>query len=203
MTICSTADTHFEEQQKGRQKFSSLSANALDELIEQRWRVRIAAGNTVWHLGDVGKDCQRLAACRALSTRSLAIATRSQKRWEAARSSHRSGRRIDWHCRTAGRCTLCTLRNRRSPSPRERGGPWTAPSSIAATGALIGFHGSHRRGAGEPRGASPPRQLACRGGPGEVEPPIIVRLPHMRQICLPMPDRLGKAGIAALRVPRE
>lgn len=61
MTIWFTADTHFGEQPRTRHKASGLPADALDVLIEQRWRERVADGDTVWHLGDVGKDWQRLA----------------------------------------------------------------------------------------------------------------------------------------------
>lgn len=60
MTIWFIADTHFGEQPKGRLKASGLSAEELDALIEERWREKIAGGDEVWHLGDVG-DWRRLA----------------------------------------------------------------------------------------------------------------------------------------------
>jgi len=60
MTIWFTADTHFGEQPKARQRAAALSADQLDALIEQRWRETVAADDIVWHLGDVG-DWRRLA----------------------------------------------------------------------------------------------------------------------------------------------
>lgn len=60
MTIWFTADTHFGEQPKARQRAAELSAEQLDALIEQRWRETVEAGDIVWHLGDVG-DWRRLA----------------------------------------------------------------------------------------------------------------------------------------------
>lgn len=60
MTLWFTADTHFGEQPKARQRATALSAEQLDALIEQRWRATVAPDDVVWHLGDVG-DWRRLA----------------------------------------------------------------------------------------------------------------------------------------------
>lgn len=60
MSIWFTADTHFGEQPKARQRATGLSAQELDTLIERRWRETVAADDKVWHLGDVG-DWRRLA----------------------------------------------------------------------------------------------------------------------------------------------
>ena len=38
MTIWFTADTHFGEQPRARQRAAGLSADGLDELIARRWR---------------------------------------------------------------------------------------------------------------------------------------------------------------------
>lgn len=61
MTTWFIADTHFGEQPKTRQRLSGMDAAALDALMMKRWRATVAEDDVVWHLGDVGRDWQRLA----------------------------------------------------------------------------------------------------------------------------------------------
>lgn len=61
ITVWFVADTHFGEQPRTRQRLSGMDAGTLDELMMERWRATVAAGDDVWHLGDVGRDWQRLA----------------------------------------------------------------------------------------------------------------------------------------------
>ena len=54
------SDTHFGEQPKRRQALSSMSATELDALIRRNWAEAIGPDDTVWHLGDIGKDWRQL-----------------------------------------------------------------------------------------------------------------------------------------------
>lgn len=60
MTIWMISDTHFGEQPWRRRKRCGIDGEALDQLIVQNWRVRVQPNDVVWHLGDIGKDWQRL-----------------------------------------------------------------------------------------------------------------------------------------------
>ena len=60
MTIWMISDTHFGEQPARRRKLSGLTADQLDDLIVQNWRQSVGVEDTVWHLGDIGKDWRRL-----------------------------------------------------------------------------------------------------------------------------------------------
>lgn len=60
MTIWLISDTHFGEQPVRRRKACGLDGDELDELIAQNWREMIADDDKVWHVGDIGKDWQRI-----------------------------------------------------------------------------------------------------------------------------------------------
>jgi calcineurin-like phosphoesterase family protein len=78
MTIWMISDTHFGEQPARRQKLSGFDAVELDSLIEEKWHERVSAGDTVWHLGDIGKDWRRLE--NLPGTKHLVLAHASDRR---------------------------------------------------------------------------------------------------------------------------
>lgn len=60
MTIWMISDTHFGEQPARRCNASGMAPAELDALIVRLWRERVAADDTVWHLGDIGKAWRTL-----------------------------------------------------------------------------------------------------------------------------------------------
>lgn len=60
MTTWFIADTHFGRQPRDRIKASGMTSVELDDRIDTLWRERVQANDSVWHLGDIGPDMDRL-----------------------------------------------------------------------------------------------------------------------------------------------
>lgn len=84
MKIWFIADTHFGEQPRGRVKASGLSAEALDALIAERWRERVAPDDQVYHLGDVGTP---IGQVRDLPGRKICVLGNGDRSQKAVREA--------------------------------------------------------------------------------------------------------------------
>lgn len=78
------SDTHFGEQPARRQKLSDMAGETLDALIRCNWQSRVMPGDTVWHLGDIGKAWRALEDLPGV--KHLVLAHSSDRRPAIARS---------------------------------------------------------------------------------------------------------------------